>query len=177
MKLGIVGCGMIVKDMLSFIHQIDSIKLQAIASIPQEYNIVKELAKDNNIKKAYEKFEDILIDDDVDTVYLGVPNSLHYALTKQALESGKNVICEKPFTSNYDEAKELVEIAKEKKLLLFEAISTVYLPNTLKIKELLNEIGNVKIVVANYSQYSSRYDAFKKGEILPAFDYKNQAAH
>ena len=81
------------------------------------------------------------------------------------------MICEKPFTSHVAELKELAKLAKEKQLILLEAISTQYLPNVLKIKELLNEIGQVKIVSANYSQYSSRYNAFKEGNILPAFDY------
>lgn len=171
MKLGIVGSGMIVNDLLSFIHQIKGIELQAITSTPKSYNIVQELARNNNIKKTYEKYDDMLLDSDIDTIYLGIPNHLHYAFAKKVLEKGKNVICEKPFTSNYNELKKLVELAKEKELFLFEAISTNYLPNTLKIKDMLKEIGDVKIVVANYSQRSSRYDAFKNGEILPAFDY------
>jgi len=53
---------------------------------------------------------------------------------------------------------------------MVEAVSTQYLPNTLKIKELLPTLGQIKIVSANYSQYSSRYDAFKAGEVLPAFN-------
>lgn len=172
MKLGIVGSGMIVKDFLSFIHEVKGIELQAIASTAKSYNIVQELARNNNIKKAYEEYDELLLDSGIDTIYLGIPNHLHYAFAKKALEKGKNVICEKPFTSNYNELKELVELAKVKELFLLEAISTVHLPNTLKIKEILNEIGDIKIVVANYSQRSSRYDAFKNGEILPAFDYK-----
>ena len=54
--------------------------------------------------------------------------------------------------------------------MLLEAVSTRYLPNLKKIKELLPELGEIRIVTANYSQYSSRYDAFKKGETLPVFD-------
>lgn len=171
MKLGITGCGMIVKDMLKFIHEVRGVELEAIASIPQEFSNVCQLAEENKIKRAYKSYEEMLGDDEVDTIYLGVPNHLHYIMAKKALECGKNVICEKPFTSNYKEANNLVKIAKEKKLFLFEAISTVYLPNVLKIKEMLSEIGNIKLVVANYSAYSSRYNAFKNGTILPAFDY------
>lgn len=171
MKLGITGCGMIVHDLLSFIHTVDGIELEAIASIPSELDIVKELAEKNDIKKTYACFSDMLYDKHVDTIYLGVPNHLHYSMALQALESGKNVICEKPFTSRVEELEKLHSIAKEKNLILLEAISTQYLPNVLKIKQLLSEVGNVKIVSANYSQYSSRYNAFKEEKILPAFDY------
>lgn len=55
-------------------------------------------------------------------VYVSVPNSLHFEWTKKALLAGKHVLCEKPFTSNADEARELVKLAKEKKLVLLEAV-------------------------------------------------------
>lgn len=171
MKLGITGCGMIVHDLFRFIHDVDGIELTAMASIPAEYEKVVELAKENNVQKTYECYEDMLKDEDVEVIYLGVPNHLHYHMCKQALEANKHVICEKPFTSHIKELEELNEIAKTKNLFLLEAISTQYLPNVLKMKELLGEVGNVKIVSANYSQYSSRYNGFKEGNILPAFDY------
>lgn len=170
MKLGIAGCGMIVHALLKMIHEVEGIELEAIASVPNEYEKVKKLAEENNIHKAYVSFEEVLNDKEIDVVYLGVPNFLHYPMTKQALLSNKNVICEKPFTSNYKEAKELASIANERNLMIFEAVTTRYLPNALKIKELLPKLGNIKIVSINYSQYSSRYDLFKNGEILPAFD-------
>lgn len=106
----------------------------------------------------------------IDTIYVGVPNHLHYIFTKKSLMANKNVICEKPFTSNYLEAVELANLAEERNLITLEAVSTRFLPNVLKIKELLPSLGEIKIVSANYSQYSSRYDGFKQGVIQPAFD-------
>lgn len=87
-----------------------------------------------------------------------------------ALEKGMNVIVEKPMTSHVKEAIELKELAQSKKLFLFEAITTVYMETFLKMKEWLPRIGDVKAVECNYTQYSRRYDAFRNGEILPAFD-------
>lgn len=171
MKLGITGCGMIVNDLFRFIHDVEGVELEAMASIPAEYEKVQELAKANRVKKTYQCFEDMLKDEEVEVIYLGVPNHLHYGMTKQALLAKKHVICEKPFTSRVEELEELARLAKDEGLFLLEAISTQYLPNVLKIKELLDKVGNVKIITANYSQYSSRYNAFKEGTILPAFDY------
>lgn len=171
MKLGITGCGMIVHDLFRFIHDVEGVELIAMASIPDEYETVKELAQDNHVLKTYQCYEDMLEDKEVEVIYLGVPNHLHYPMCKLALEKGKHVICEKPFTSHLKELEELAKLSKEKNLILLEAISTQYLPNVLKMKELLKEVGQVKIVSANYSQYSSRYNAFKEGNILPAFDY------
>ena len=87
MKLGITGCGMIVHDLFNFIHDVDGVELEAMASIPAEYEKVQELAKANNVKKTYECYEDMLNDNEVDVIYLGVPNHLHYAMCKQALLS------------------------------------------------------------------------------------------
>lgn len=171
MKIGIAGAGMIVRDLFRFIKEVDGIELQAIASTPQSFEKVTKMAQEEGIQKAYHNYEELLNDEDVEVVYIATPNHLHYEMCKQALLKGKHVICEKPFTSHVKELEEIATIAKEKNLLLLEAISTQYLPNTLKIKEMLSEVGNVKIVTANYSQYSSRYNAFKEGTILPAFDY------
>ena len=83
--------------------------------------------------------------------------------------AGKHVICEKPFTLHLEELEELAKLAQEKSFLM-EAITNQYLANFTAIKEALSDIGDVKIVNINYSQYSSRYDAFKRGEIAPAFN-------
>lgn len=106
----------------------------------------------------------------INTVYVAVPNFLHYEYCRKALEKRLNVIVEKPMTSNLRETAELSEMAKAKKLFFFEAITTLYLGNYKKISEWLPRIGDVKIVQGQYSQYSSRYDAFRRGEVLPVFD-------
>lgn len=170
MKIGLLGAGMIVHDLLSFAGEIDGLVLEAICATPAEETIIQKLAEKYTIKRYYTDYEKMLHNTDIDTIYIGVPNHLHYTFTKKALLAGKHVICEKPFTSNYQEAVELAALAKERKQLIIEAVSTRFLPNVLKIKELLPTLGKIKIVSANYSQYSSRYDAFKQGQIQPAFD-------
>lgn len=171
MKLGIVGAGLIVHTLLQFIHELD-IELVAISALPSDMAVLEELQKEHGFKYVYTDYEEMLKNDEIDTVYLGVNNQFHYRYGKRALESGFNLIMEKPFTSNYEQACMLKKIADEKHLMIFEAISTIHNPNFIKIKELLPELGDIKIVTVNYTQYSSRYDAFLKGEILPAFDYK-----
>lgn len=82
------------------------------------------------------------------------------------------MICEKPFTLNLSEMKELRELALANNVMLLEAITNQYLTNYKRIKEAISTIGAIKIIECNYSQYSSRYDAFKKGDVLPAFNPK-----
>lgn len=169
MKMAIAGAGMIVHDLFNFIHKIDGIELTAIASTPRSIDKVKALAKENHIPATYADYDELLDDPNTEVMYIATPNNLHYEMVKKALNKGLHVICEKPFTSTIEELLELRDLAKEKHLILLEAISTQYLPNVLKMKELLEEIGQPKIIIANYSQYSSRYNAFKEGKVLPAF--------
>ena len=171
MNLGIVGAGMIVKDFLSFTHELPEIKLEAI--VARNIENLKNLQNIYNIKQIYTDLDECLSSPSIDTIYVAVPNNLHYSVAKKALEAGKNIICEKPFTLNYHETVELFELAESKNLILIEAITNQYLPNYLEIKENLSQIGNIRLVECNFSQLSSRYEAFKKGIIAPVFD-KNQ---
>lgn len=171
MKLGIVGSGMIVKEFLTITHYLKETELTAICGTKRSEAEVEELSSKYNIKNMFNNYDEFL-NSEIDTVYVALPNNLHFQFAKEALEAGKNVIIEKPFTSNYKEALILSELAREKQLFIFEAITTQYLPNYKKIKELLPTLGNIKIVQCNYSQYSSRYDSFKEGNVLPAFDPK-----
>ena len=172
MKLGIVGAGQIVQDLLSFIQEVPNIELHAICATKQEEGKLLELQTNHSIAKVYLDYQELLRDEEVDTIYIALPNHLHYTFSKEALLKGKHVICEKPFTSNLRDFEELSVLAQEQGLILLEAITTQYLKNYLAIKEKIAELGDIKIVECNYSQYSSRYDAFKRGEVLPAFNPK-----
>ena len=168
MKLGIIGSGMIVKDFLSFAHELSEIKLEAITA--RNIENLKELQSKYNIKEIYTDIDLCLQNKEIDTIYVAVPNNLHYEVAKKALEAGKNVICEKPFTLKYSEAVELFEIAEARGLILIEAITNQYQKNYLDIKYNIDKIGEIRLVECNFSQLSSRYEAFKNGVIAPVFD-------
>lgn len=171
MKIGIVGAGNIVPDFLEASKNIEDFEIVSISATENGRERMKKLSEEYGIKNIYTNYEDLL-NDDIDVVYIAIPNSLHYEFAKKAIERNKHIILEKPFTTTYKEAEELVELAQEYGIMLFEAISNQYLPNYEKTKELISELGDIKIVQLNYSQYSSRYDRFKNGDIAPAFDPK-----
>lgn len=170
MKIGIVGSGGIVNTFIDAIKEVEGIELVAIWCREKSIEKGKSIAKMCNFDKVYTNYELMLKDEEIEFVYIALPNSLHYSYSKKALEAGKNVINEKPFTSTIEEAETLINLAISRNLFLFEAITTLHLPNYKLIKEKLAEIGDIKIVSCNYSQYSSRYDAFLKGEIHPVFN-------
>ena len=169
MKLGIVGSGMIVQEFLPSLVRLEGLEIVGIQGTKNSIGKVEEICEKYDIPKFTDDFNK-LCKFGIDTVYIAVPNFLHFEYCKKALEKGLNVIVEKPMTTNYRQAKELSDLAKEKKLFLFEAITTLYFENYKKIKDWIGKIGDVKLVQSQYSQYSSRYDAFKRGEILPVFD-------
>lgn len=169
MKLGILGTGMIVKDLMTTVHKLNFEKMYILGT-KQTQEETEALASKYDIDQCFYNYE-ALLDSDIDTVYVALPNYLHYAFAKQALQHGKHVIIEKPITSNVKELQDLIETAKAKDLIILEAMNIHYLPSYQSVKNMIGQIGQIKIVSLNYSQYSSRYDAFKNGEILPAFDY------
>lgn len=170
MKLAVLGTGKIVQEFLPMIQQVTDVELVALLSTPRSLDKAKEMQAQYQVQEVYTDYETLLGNATIDTVYVAFPNYLHYQYTKAALLQGKNVICEKPFTLNAQQLQELIQIATEKRLILLEAITNQYLNNFLQIKKDLAQLGKIKIVECNYSQYSSRYDAFKEGKILPAFD-------
>lgn len=170
MKLAVLGTGKIVQEFLPMIQQVTDVELVALLSTPRSLDKAKEMQAQYQVQEVYTDYETLLGNAIIDTVYVALPNHLHYQYTKAALLQGKNVICEKPFTLNAQQLQELIQIATEKRLILLEAITNQYLNNFLQIKKDLAQLGKIKIVECNYSQYSSRYDAFKEGKILPAFD-------
>ncbi|WP_440971414.1 Gfo/Idh/MocA family protein [Pediococcus pentosaceus] len=172
MKLGIVGAGMIVKDFLTMTPLLPEIELKAITGTPHGIDNMEKLQMQYGIDRVYTDIDECLANEEIDTIYVAVPNHLHFAFAKKALEASKNVICEKPFTLNLAELEELAELAQTEQLILLEAITNQYMMNYQKIKEAVPTLGEIKVVECNYSQYSSRYDAFKAGEVLPAFNPK-----
>lgn len=166
MKLGIVGTGMIVNDLMQVIHQTG---IEKLAIFGRDREKMERLAKNNAISACFSDYNQML-NGESDTIYIALPNHLHFTFAQQALRAGKHVIVEKPITSNYAEFQTLRELAVRQDKILLEAVTVHYLPAYRALRQSIEKLGRIKIVSLNYSQYSSRYDRFKAGEVLPAFD-------
>ncbi len=169
MKLGILGSGMIVGDVLTMYKELNVEKTYIFSTVRSK-DKAEELVSKYDLDGVFVDYDELL-NSDIDTVYCALPNHLHYEYCKKALECGKHVIIEKPITVNRRELESLIEIADKNHLMIFEAMNLHYTPAFLSLKEDVSKLGDIKIVSFNYSQYSSRYNAFKEGNILPAFDY------
>lgn len=136
MKIGILGCGSIAGKIAETINMMDSnYELYAVAS----RDILKALdfKKKYSSEKAYGSYLDLVKDSEVDIIYIATINSCHYENIRLCLEYNKHVICEKPFTINYSEALEIINLAKQKNLYISEALWTSYMPFNDKLLEIL----------------------------------------
>ena len=145
MKIGTIGTGFIVDTFMEAVDIVDNVDVTAVYSRTQEK--ASEFANKYNIEKTYTSIEDMLKDDEIDTIYVASPNSLHYTYSLQALQAKKNVICEKPFTSNVKELDHLIMEAKQQNVFLWEAITNIYTPNLNIVKDSLKEVGEVLVEV------------------------------
>ena len=170
MKLAILGTGMIVRDALAALEAVPEIERTAIWARPHSKEKAEALAKQYAIPQVYTDYAPLLQEAEADFIYIGLVNTAHYDYAKQALEAGRNVILEKPFTVRANEARELKELAESKHLFLIEAVTTLHLPNFGVVRRLLPKIGRIRAVQANFSQYSSRYNAYLAGDVMPSFD-------
>lgn len=168
LHLATIGSGSIVDLFLDAVEKTEGIALEAAYSRTKERAV--EFAKKHGASKGYSDLDAMFADGGIDCVYVASPNSLHYGYVKKALLAGKHVICEKPFVGSASEAEELFALAAGKKVFLMEAITVLHMPNFKCVREWLSEIGPVRLANFNYSQYSSRYDAYLEGRITNVFN-------
>ena len=169
--LSIIGSGKIVHEALPVITTTPGITVRSIFAREHSRAKAEALAKQYGIPEATSDYLRILADAQVDTVYIALINSQHYPYALQALQAGKHVILEKPACLSYAELATLATEARRRRLLLLEAVTLLHLPAFHLLRyELLPQLGTLRHIDCNYSQRSSRYDAYLRGEVLPAFD-------
>ncbi len=169
MNLCAIGTGAITRSMLAEFQRSPVLHVSAIYSRKEETG--RAMAEEFGIGRVFTDLDEMLADPAIDMVYVASPNSIHYSQTKAALLAGKHVICEKPFAPTVAEVDELVALAKEKQLLLFEAITTAHHPHYAFVKENLPKLGKLKAVSANFCQFSSRYPALLAGKVSPVLNH------
>lgn len=147
--IGIMGAGNIAGVMAATVKKMKNVSLYAVASREQVRADV--FAGKYGCKKAYGSYEELVLDKKVDLVYIATPHSEHYENMKLCIENGKPVLCEKAFTANAVQAEEILKLAKEKGVLVAEAMWTRYMPMLETIRKVLGSgvIGEPKMLTAN----------------------------
>jgi predicted dehydrogenase len=167
-RFGVIGTNRITEQFIEAARKCEGLVLSAVYSRTEERAL--EFAAKCDIPHVFTDLEGMAKSDCVDAVYIASPNSYHASQAILFMEQGKHVLCEKPLASNVSEVKAMVEAARANNVLLMEALKSTLLPNFQAIREHLPSIGPVHRYAASYCQYSSRYDAYKQGTVLNAFN-------
>ncbi|APX72141.1 Gfo/Idh/MocA family oxidoreductase [Companilactobacillus allii] len=172
-NLGIIGTNWITQQFIEAAEETKSFKLTQVYSRTEEkaQAFVEKLGKSNiNLSDSLESF---FASDDFDTVYIASPNALHFGQARLAIENGKNVIVEKPSTSNVREFAILDTLAHAKGVYLFEAARQIHEPIFKKAQEFVKDNQDeLSGATLSYIKYSSRYDDFLAGNLPNIFNPK-----
>ena len=166
-NLGVIGSGFIVDTFLEAAAEFKNLNLHTFYSRSESTAI--SFKDKYNFDKYSTCLEDMSKDENLDAIYIASPNAIHHDQAILFLQNKKHVLCEKAFASNYKEALNMINTAKENNVVIMEAMRITVTPNFKILKDNLHKIGEIRRCFASFCQYSSRYDKYKEGTILNAF--------
>ena len=165
MNIGILGAGNIARKMAHTVNAMEDVTLAAVGS--RSIEKAQAFAKEFGIPKAYGSYEELAADSSIDLISVATPHSRHFEDCQLCLNNGRNVLCEKPFTVNAKQAKQLIGLAESRGLFIGEAIWTRFLPMRFKLDEIIanGAIGNITSLTANLGYAISDTERLKKPEL------------
>ena len=149
-RWGVIGTGIIACKFAEAVECLDDAEIVAVSN--RTLSKAQAYAERFGIETVYASNDELLADERVDAVYVATLNIQHYEVTKQALQAGKPVLCEKPLVMTTAEAEDLVATARENNVLLAENLWTRFLPIYDRLREIIAEggIGEVRVIHADY---------------------------
>lgn len=166
-KMGVIGSNFVSDWMCESIAESDGIEVAAVYSRTLEKG--REFAEKHSIPEIYTDIDKFMASE-IDGVYIASPNFLHYPYAKKAVLNGKHVLLEKPVCLNEQQFSSLMKLADENHVIVMEAMRPVHDTALSVIKENLKKVVTVRRSMFDFCQYSSRYDRFRAGEIMNAFN-------
>jgi D-xylose 1-dehydrogenase (NADP+, D-xylono-1,5-lactone-forming) len=148
---GILSTADINRKIIPGAHASEKVDLVAIAS--RDRGRAEAYAREWEIPRAYGSYEELLADPEIEAVYISLPNTLHAEWSIKALEAGKHVLCEKPFTRHPEEVDAAFDAAEANGLLLSEAFMYRHNPQTAQLVELVGDgaIGELRLIRSAFS--------------------------
>ncbi len=152
-KWAILGTSFISEVMANAIQESQTSELVAIGS--RSLTTGKSFANKFSIPRVYDDYQKLLNDNDIDAVYIGLPNHLHKEWIIRCAQAGKNILCEKPFVISIEEAQEVISVIKKSNVFCMEALMYRSHPFTKKIQDIMDSkiIGDVKLYNATYTAH------------------------
>ena len=158
LKWGIIGLGNIANQFAADLVLLEDAHLYAVASRDNDKAIV--FAKKYNCDKAYDSYDALFEDDQVDIVYIATPHDSHAELSIKAMQNGKHVLCEKPLALSYKDAVRMIEVSRNTNKFFMEAFWTRFIPSVQEVLTKVNNgiIGDVKYVKADFAFCANETD-------------------
>jgi len=169
-RFGVIGTNNITDRFLNGAAQVKDFILTAVYSRSEEKG--NAFAEKYNVQHVFTDLNELAKSDLIDAIYIASPNAIHEEQSIIFLNHKKHVLCEKAFASNSKQVINMINAAKDNQVILMEAMKTTQLPNFKIIKDNLHRIGKVRKYFGSYCQYSSRYDKYREGIVLNAFNQK-----
>ena len=166
-NFAIIGTNWITEEFIASAKTFEEFNLKVVYS--RNKNTAAAFAKKHNAEIYITDFDELCSFPKIDAVYIASPNSFHARQAIALMEKGKCILCEKPIASNQKELLKMIEVSKKNGVLLMEAMKSILMPNYSEIKKNICKLGPIRSVYANYSKYSSRYDAHKQGKNVNTF--------
>ena len=173
MKISIAGTGKIAGEVMRMLHDEFAGKIEVTGIYAREQSAERAAALLRSYAPAgtvYTDYARMLGEAEADFVYIANANHVHHEYAMQAMRAGRNVIVEKPVAVNRVQTEELIDTALQRCVYLLPAFSLLYMPLFRQLREVLPQIGTIRMTHCNYAQRSSRYDRYLKGELTPVFD-------
>lgn len=168
MRFGTIGTNFISREFRKAGEALDGFTLAAVYS--RKIETARAFAGNAPDVACVTDLDELAARTDVDAVYIASPNLLHKGQAERMLRAGKHVLLEKPACPDQEDFAELLELSRERGLVLLEAMRPVFTPGFQALRRAVSEVGTVRRVSFSYCQYSSRYDAYKRGVVENAFD-------
>ena len=166
-KIGIIGTNFISDDFCNAAVKVPGAVLRAVYSRKEETGAA--FAERHSIPEVFTDYKKFL-SSDIDAVYVASPNFIHCSQTIMALEHKKHVLCEKVIAVNEAEVRSMIDCARRNQVVLLEAMRPDFDPAFDIVEQNLNRIGRLRRATFEFCQYSSRYDKFREGIVMNAFD-------
>lgn len=166
-KVGIIGTNFVSDYFMKGISTVPGYEITAVCANTQKS--VVRFADKYDIPYRSTDYRELAQNGLIDMAYIATPNHLHHEMTLFFLQNKISVFCEKPLGTNAKQVAEMISTSRENKTLLFDGIVPLYTDNFGKLKGYLTKIAPLRRAVFTFGRYSSRYDAYLRGENPPTF--------
>lgn len=167
-RFAVIGTSSITREFIRLSKKVKNFELAAVYS--RSMKTAERFATEVGAPLVFDDLKELARSDRVDAVYIASPNICHKEQTLLMIDGKKHVLVEKPAAPSKEDFLEMERAAKQKGVVMLEAMRAAFVNGTFAIKDALSKIGEVRRATISFCQYSSNYDKYKSGEYCNTFN-------